>query len=293
MKTCYTTECIPQSCMPGWLSLTNGSNSFCQIYHPSLLWVNVPYHAFTNNAIKKTEFLTHPITELMGLINQLFGVTYISEPTMLYWLVSMAIDQPLDVLTNVDLLRPLLKDIEKLRHIFFCERWKFIQFTKAKTPMLHEMELDDALLLMQQYFQCDTVGKKKQRFNKEDVARFDQFVRDNKAMGSSGFIIQVQHCTTKLGPNGKTIPDVLLGIQYQVVKVQKSENLKTKQREIEIYFCGSPGDHSCHVAVSRFNGKNQGGVKGLLTKCIPQIQGEDTEYFATFWGVKFDPRETN
>lgn len=54
------------------------------MYYPSLNLIQPLFHAFTHTGLKNTEFINHPIVELMGLVNQLFSVSYITEPTMMH-----------------------------------------------------------------------------------------------------------------------------------------------------------------------------------------------------------------
>ena len=68
----------------------------------------------------------------MGLVNQLFSVSYITEPVMLYQLVSFALDTPIDQLVaRGQQMRAELKDIELLRDIFFKSDYSFLRFVKS------------------------------------------------------------------------------------------------------------------------------------------------------------------
>ena len=102
--------------------------------------------------------MSQPIVELMGLVNQLFSVSYITEPVMLYQLVSIALATPVDQLFDKgQLMRTELKDIEKLTDIFFREDFNFMRFVKSDS--LSDLELDHALDYIQGYYQKPTESK--------------------------------------------------------------------------------------------------------------------------------------
>jgi len=72
----FISESVPNSCLPGFLLLSKGSGS--GVFYPSLSLIQPYFHAFTAPGVKNLNFISHPIVELMGLVNQLFAVSYIT-----------------------------------------------------------------------------------------------------------------------------------------------------------------------------------------------------------------------
>lgn len=54
------------------------------------------FHAFTASGVKNRDFISHPIVDLMGLVNQLFAVSYITQPTMMYQLVCISLNMKIE-----------------------------------------------------------------------------------------------------------------------------------------------------------------------------------------------------
>jgi hypothetical protein len=81
-KASYISDCIPKSCLPGLLAICD--KNVIQIDYPSTTLIQPRFHAFTASGLKESSVMRRPIVELMGLVNQLFAMSFVTEPMMLY-----------------------------------------------------------------------------------------------------------------------------------------------------------------------------------------------------------------
>jgi hypothetical protein len=143
------------SCLPGILLLSHGKSSaeFDKLSYPNLGFINETFNAIAPQFYKKADRKTHPLFELAVLINQLFGMTYISDLSMLAHLVSISYGVNCKLL--LDLPHPELRakfaNLSKLRDVFFLEKFNFIKFRRAKKAELTEILLSDALSMLEDY----------------------------------------------------------------------------------------------------------------------------------------------
>lgn len=92
----FFNDACPKSCLPGYLTLCSSTEGI-QVSYPEATLIMPSFSVFTSAGLKKHESLHHPMMELLCMINQLFSVSYITEPTMLYKLVAISLG--IDVLT--------------------------------------------------------------------------------------------------------------------------------------------------------------------------------------------------
>lgn len=137
-------EACPKSCLPGLLTLCDSVEGK-QYSYPDATLIMPAFAVFTNTGFRKHELAHQPMVEFLILINQLFSVTYITQPAMLFKLVAVSLDKPLSELAADKNLRSTLKSIEKLRHIFFVSKFNFIRFEETTKKALKNIPLESAL----------------------------------------------------------------------------------------------------------------------------------------------------
>lgn len=113
------------------------------------------FASFTAKGTKDYDFRGHPMIEVIDLMNQLFSVSYFTEPAMLYHLVAISLNLELPALTKMN-KRELLKrlnPIENLRDIFFVGRFNFLRFMPTPIVGLQQLTLDRALDYLHAFIQ--------------------------------------------------------------------------------------------------------------------------------------------
>lgn len=282
---------VPGSCMPGTLTLFDGANSR-EVSHPNVLLVQTQFHVFTNTGCKKRELMDQPIVELMGLVNQLYAMSYIAEPTMLYQLVAIALDKPMSELyAKKAALREDLVHIELLNNIFFVEGFKYFSFAKPRDPNLDLVTLDQAFDLLQGCFYPPLATAKHSTtehswFLAKGESLIKGLMRSSAGLDRSGFVMQVQQRRRTLDEHGNTVAGEILAIQYQVVKVQELYYPKSNKTEFELYFSGAPGDHTVKIAANRLCGHGRKPLTDLLTKNM-QKNGTGAEFYVAFYRLSY------
>ena len=149
----YISDCVLNSCLPGLLTICD--KKVIQIGYPSTTLIQPCFHAFTTSGMKNASFMGCAIVELMALVNQLFAVSFITEPLMMYQLVSIGLDLKMNALLGQgQLLRSKLNELEKLRDVLYCENFNFMRFVKGSRSKLSNVPVNDAIEILHGYFKC-------------------------------------------------------------------------------------------------------------------------------------------
>lgn len=114
------------------------------------------------------------------------------------------------------------------------------------------------------------------------------------AMNSSGFVMQVKLFTVETAPDGKKATTILHGVQYQVLKFQKSKLPASDEETIVLYLSGSTGENPSKITVEKLAPSKRGGVVNAITKNLQNhlIKGTTMGYYATFFAVLNDADES-
>ena len=82
------------------------------------------------NVFKRTDKRFHPLFELALMLNQLFGITYFTDCTLLGHLVAISLNVDAKTLmkeTKEDLRNRLVR-LEDLKNIFFFQNFNWFRF---------------------------------------------------------------------------------------------------------------------------------------------------------------------
>lgn len=232
------------SCLPGLLSLSKGANSTVsyRTKFPSINFVTPLFHALTGNIKRSPELPTKPLFELMILINQLYGLTYLESEPMVLQLASIALDKPARELLalSTEALRNELADLPRLRNIFFVEEFKFFKFTRpGKTTGLGgKLQMEDVVEHLRDFMIAFKQGS--DNVDPEMKKRFEgvQGLFKGTNINRGCLVLQIRSYTKLLLEDGKTVPDELRGVHYQVVKLQKFEHFANDSRECQLHLVG-------------------------------------------------------
>lgn len=154
IQPAFISDFAPKSCLPGLLSLCTKAAAIVQISYPNTTLIQPLFHALTLTGGRKSEFYSHPMVELMAMINQLYGLSYITDPLMLFQLVSISLDTPMpSLLSQGRKLRDTVVNLESLRHIFFTDKFHFLKFQKSKDSNMNMVPINVAFNYLQSYFQ--------------------------------------------------------------------------------------------------------------------------------------------
>lgn len=95
----------------------------------------------------------HPLFELAVMLNQLFGITYFSDLSMLAHLVSISTGVSAKELLELPHaeLRTILDKLNKLNNIFFTEKFNFLSFETVKNGTLSDFGLEEAMRILFAY----------------------------------------------------------------------------------------------------------------------------------------------
>lgn len=133
------------SCLPGVLLLSRkGSATYDELSYPNLSLINEHFNAVAPQVFKKDDRVLHPLMELAIMINQLFGLTYFSDLTMLGHLVAVSFGVSAKMLLGLPHkeLRARLTNLEHLRDVFFAEKFNFFKFEKPRQESMRDMTLN-------------------------------------------------------------------------------------------------------------------------------------------------------
>lgn len=158
------------------------------------------FAAFTSKGQKNTAFMHHSVVELMGLINQLFSLTYFTEPAMLYQLIAVSLGEalPAFIERKKKEISSKLSRIEDLRDIFFCERFNFLRFVKTPEPGLRHLGLERVLDYLHAFTQenithhaGDNLTRDEKKAGKELIKKL---MTASSGMYSTGFVMRIELC---------------------------------------------------------------------------------------------------
>lgn len=211
------------------------------------------FAVFTTAGVRKHDATHHPIMELMSMINQLFSVTYMTEPTMLFKLVAVSLDTTVHKLGTDKNLRTVIREIERLTHVFFVSKFNFIKFELAPRD-LRQIPIDTAL----DYLLCflsspiPTDQEIAPNVQKTYYKHIQSLLSKSTGMNKSGFIMRIELYRAALDSEGRPMNlHEHMGIQYQVVKVQKATEVAANKTTYSFYFVGSTGEATLKVPAQK------------------------------------------
>jgi len=132
------------------------------------------------------------------MINQLFGITYFSDLTMLGHLVAVSFGVSAKTILGWSFkeLRAHLTKLELLCDVFFAEKFNYFKFEKVEQEGKEAMTLNSALNVLQDFLQnCQDIEKGNPE-NPERKSGYNLINDIVKWKFSSCIVMQIRYCTT-------------------------------------------------------------------------------------------------
>jgi hypothetical protein len=222
--SCLSNFQVP-TCLPGViLAYAKGNPSEEELQYPNLAQVSEGFRAVTANMFKKADARYHPLLELGILINQLFGMTYFTDLTMVGHLVAISFGVSLKEVVNADhaQLRHMLSQIEHLRDIFFSKSFNYFCFEQPANFNGNMIPLDRAITMLQDNVMVVQGNEaESDSVSEERMANYNAIRRLLKHRTSVCIVMQIRYCKGSLSavPTEPADVEELIALNYQVVKV--------------------------------------------------------------------------
>lgn len=164
--------------------------------------VNQAFNAVTSNMYKRADRRFHPLLELALMLNQLYGMTYFTDLTLLAHLVAISLNVDAKTLMeepHADLRRRLIR-LEDLRNIFFSQCFNWIEFVKQTRVKDNMITLERAITILEDYVAgCQQLQEPPNEVKDVRKEGYDIIRRlTTKHKSHCSIIMQVMYCKGKL-----------------------------------------------------------------------------------------------
>lgn len=188
-----------------------------------------------------------------------------------------------------------MRKIENLRDIFFAESYKFFRFVKAKdTKMCVDVPINKAFGMLENFFHyLKDPNRQPGDYVRTCYETVANLIEKSNAMNRSGFVMQVKLFTVVNEPDGKQKCTTLHGVQYQVLKFQRSRVPGSSKETFTLYFSGATGENTAKVTPDKLAHDKRGGVYNAVTKNLQgRFDKKTMAYYVTFFTVRNDVEES-
>ena len=192
--------------------------------YPSLTHVNQTFNAVTSYMYKRPDKRFHPLLELAVLLNQLIGVTYFNDLTLLGHLVALSLNKDASTLRNESwpALRARLMNLENLRDIFFSWGRNWFSFVKQTRRLKDNMTtLSHAIKYLEDYVAgCQQVSEGQVVVDLKRKRGYEAIKEMTKHKANSAIIMQIVYCKGYLSdiPDQPATVQEIIATSYQVLK---------------------------------------------------------------------------
>ena len=163
--------------------------------------VNQTFNAVTSNMYKRADRRFHPLLELALMLNQLYGMTYFTDLTLLAHLVAISLNVDAKTLMeepHADLRMRLIR-LEDLRNIFFSQCFNWIVFVKPDRMKDNMITLERAITMLEDYVAgCQQLQEPPCKVMDERKEGYNIIHRLTKHKSHCSIIMQVNSCKGKL-----------------------------------------------------------------------------------------------